>query len=100
MVCDSATSWTVACQAPQSLGSPRQQYWSGVPFPSPRDLPDPGIETGSSASSALADGFFTAEPTGKPPGAQHRSSQNDQRVLVAQFSSMVSGGDEESEVRV
>ena len=38
------TPWTVACQAPLSLGFPRQEYWSGVPFPSPGELPDPGIE--------------------------------------------------------
>ena len=37
------TPWTVACQAPLSMGFPRQGYWSGLPFPPPRDLPDPGI---------------------------------------------------------
>ena len=42
---------------------PRQEYWSGFPFPSPGDLPDPGIEP---AAPALAGGFFTPEPTGKP----------------------------------
>ena len=36
--------WTVACQAPLSMGFSRQEYWSGLPFPSPEDLPDPGIE--------------------------------------------------------
>ena len=44
-----ATPWTVAYQAPLSMGFSRQEYWSGLPFPSPRDLPDPGIEPGSSA---------------------------------------------------
>ena len=39
--------WTVACQAPLSMGFSRQQYWSGLPFPSPGDLPNPGIEAGS-----------------------------------------------------
>ena len=39
-----ATPWTVACQAPLSMGFSRQEYWSGLPFPSPGDLPDPGIE--------------------------------------------------------
>ena len=39
-----ATPWTVALQAPLSVGFPRQEYWSGLPFPSPRDLHDPGIE--------------------------------------------------------
>ena len=44
-----ATPWTVAYQASQSMGFSRQEYWSGVPSPSPGDLPDPGIEPGSSA---------------------------------------------------
>ena len=42
-----ATPWTVACQAPLSMEFSRQEYWSGLPFPSPGDLPDPGIEPGS-----------------------------------------------------
>ena len=40
------TSWTVACQAPASMGFSRQEYWSGLPFPSPGDLPNPGIKPG------------------------------------------------------
>ena len=47
------TSWTVACQAPLSMGFSRQEYWSGLPFPSPGNLPDPGIEPKSLASPAL-----------------------------------------------
>ena len=43
------TPWTVAHQAPLSMGFPRQEYWSGLPFPPPGDLPDPGIEPGSPA---------------------------------------------------
>jgi len=43
------TAWTVACQAPLSVGFPRQGYWSGLPFPSPEDLLDPGIELTSPA---------------------------------------------------
>ena len=50
------------CSLP-GLGFPRQEYWSGLPFPSPGDPPDPGIET---ASPALAGRFFTTEPPGKP----------------------------------
>ena len=46
------TAWTVAPQAPPSMGFPRQEYWSGVPFPSPGDLPNPGIEPGSPALQA------------------------------------------------
>ena len=47
-----ATPWTVACQAPLSMGFSRQEYWSGLPFPSPGDLPNPGIEPGSSTLQA------------------------------------------------
>ena len=57
------TPWTVTHQAPLFMGFPRQEYWSGLPFPSPGDLPKPGIE---SMYSALASGFFTTEPSGKP----------------------------------
>ena len=45
----SVTPWNVAYQAPLSMEFSRQEYWSGLPFPSPRDLPDPGIEPGSPA---------------------------------------------------
>ena len=44
-----ATPWTVAYQAPQSMEFSRQEYWSGLPFPTPGDLPNPGIEPGSPA---------------------------------------------------
>ena len=54
-----ATPWTVACQAPLSMGFAGKVYWSGLPFPSPGDLPNPGIESGS---PALAGGFSAAEP--------------------------------------
>ena len=56
------TPWTVAHQAPLSVGFPRQEYWSGLP--SPEDLPNPGIEPKSLASPALAGGFFTIAPQG------------------------------------
>ena len=46
------TSWTVACQVPLSMGFSRQEYWSGLPFPSPGDFPDPGIEPRSPALQA------------------------------------------------
>ena len=68
-----ATPWTVAHQAALSVGFPRQEYWSELPFPSPGDLPHPGIEPRSLASAALAGRFFTTAPPGKPPdtaGAQ------------------------------
>ena len=62
-----AAPWTVACQTPLSMGFPRQEYWSWFPFPTPGDLPDPGIEPMSLVSPTIAGGFFTAKPPGKPP---------------------------------
>ena len=53
------TPWTVAHQAPPSMGFSRQEYWSGLPFPSPGDLPDPGIEP---RSPALQADVLTSEP--------------------------------------
>ena len=55
--------WTVACQAPLSMGFSRQEHWSGFPFPSPGDLPNPGLEPGSPAF--LADSLPNELP-GKP----------------------------------
>jgi len=58
-----ATPWTVAHQASLSMGFPRQEYWSGLTFPSPGDLPDPGIKL---ESPALASKLFATELPGKP----------------------------------
>ena len=58
-----ATPWTVAYQAPQSMEFSMQEYWSGLPFPSPGDLPNTGIEPGSPALQADA---LLSEPPGKP----------------------------------
>ena len=69
---DSATLWTVALQAPLSMGFSRQEYWSGLPFPSPGDLPNPGIKP---EPPALQVDSLPAEPLGwnsrkkKPPNA-------------------------------
>ena len=57
------TLWTVICQAPLSMEFSRQEYWSGLPFPTPGDLPRSGTE---SVSPALAGGFFTTVPPGNP----------------------------------
>ena len=56
----------VARQASLSMGLPRQEYWNGLPLPSPGDLPDPGMKSLSPVSPTLAGGFFTTEPPGKP----------------------------------
>ena len=58
-----ATPWTVAYQAPPSMEFSRQEYWSGLPFPSPKDLPNPGIESGSPALQADT---VLSEPQGSP----------------------------------
>ena len=84
-----ATLWTVAPPAPLSLGFPRQEHWSGLPFPPPGNLPDPGIGPASLVSPALAGGFFTTEPPGNlegmlsffPPG-----SRADSHIILCIFS--------------
>ena len=63
VVSDPATPWTVAHQAPLFMEFSRQEYWSGLPFPSPGDLPKPGIKP---VSPALEGRFFTTESQGKP----------------------------------
>ena len=52
-------TWTVACQAPLPVGFSWKEYWSGLPYPPPGDLPEPGIKPASFMSPALAGGFFT-----------------------------------------
>ena len=64
MLCDPMEY--IACQASLSMGFPRQEHCSGLPFPPPGDSPNPGIELASLASPALAGGFFINEPPGKP----------------------------------
>ena len=66
------TPWTVAYQAPTSMGLSRQEYWSGLPFPSPGDLPNPGIKPGSPA--------FQAD-------ACKTKGQHDNSVLILNYSS-------------
>ena len=77
-----ATPWTVAYQAPLFMGFSRQEYWSGLPFPSPGDLPDPGIEPGSPALQADT---LLSEPPGKPRDLQTSSPWASSK-LKGQFS--------------
>ena len=65
---NSATPWTIAHQAPLSMEFSEQEYWSGLPLPSPGDAPDPGIEPTSHASPSLAGRFFTTVPPGITKG--------------------------------
>ena len=64
---DSATLWTVAHQAPLTMGLSRQGYCSGLPFPSPGDLPNPGMKPASLMSPALAGRLFTTGTTWEAP---------------------------------
>ena len=57
------TLWTVACQAPLSMGFSKQEYWDGLSFPPPGNLPDPGIQPASLKSLTLAGEFFTTSAT-------------------------------------
>ena len=59
------TPWAAARQAPLSMEFPRQEYWSGLPFPPPGDLPNPGIKPISLAAPTFAGGFFPIVPPGK-----------------------------------
>ena len=68
--------WIVASQAPLSVGFSRQEHWSVLPFPSPGDLPDPGVEP---ASPALASRFFTTVLIGKPTSAGSWKKQESSR---------------------
>ena len=62
----SVTPWTVACQTPLSMGFPRQEYCSGLSFPTPGDLPDSGIQPTSPVAPALAGRLLITVPPGKP----------------------------------
>ena len=64
-----ATQWTVAYQAPLSIGLSGQEYWTGLPFPPPGDLPDPGIETASPVAPALAGDFLPLSHLGNQTGS-------------------------------
>ena len=64
----SETPWTVACQSPMSMGCSRQEYWSGLPFPSPGDLPNPGIKP---TFPTLQVDSLPSEPPGKPKWCQN-----------------------------
>ena len=74
---NSVIPWTIADQAPLSIGFSRQEYWNGLPFPSPGDLPDPGIEPRSTALQADA---LLSEPPGKT-NKEFMCSKNKQRPL-------------------
>ena len=82
---DSATQWTVAHHAPLSMGFSRQEYWSGVPFPSPEDLPYPGIEP---RSPTLQVNSLPSEPPGKT-GVQSLGQEDPLEKEMATHSSIL-----------
>ena len=63
---DSVTPWTGAHQVPLSMKFSGQEYWSGLSFPPPRDLPDPGFKLATTPSPTLSGKYFTTKPPGKP----------------------------------
>ena len=69
------TPWTVALQVPLSMGFPRQEYWSGLPFPSPGDLSHLGIEPMLPVSPSLAGGFLTTRAAGEAQKCGRKSKQ-------------------------
>ena len=76
-----ATLWTIVPQGPLYMGFSRQEYWTGLSFPSPGDLPDPAIEPVSPASPALAGGFLTTELPGKPT-VEHDSGIKKNEIML------------------
>ena len=79
-----ATVWTVARQAPLSMGFSRQEYWSGLPLASPGDLPDPGIKPASLMSPTLAGGFFSIHTTWEAQGTTGNPGFSPLQVLCSQ----------------
>ena len=70
---NSVNQWTVVCQVPLSVGIPRQEYWSGLPFPTSQDLPDPGVKPSAFAvAPMLQANSLPAEPRGKYIGKYRR----------------------------
>ena len=75
-----ATPWTVAYQAPPSMGFSRQECWSGLPFPSPGDLPHPGIQPRSPALQADA---LPSEPPGKPKPSYKQAKKKKNHMIIS-----------------
>jgi len=87
----SMTPWTIAHQTPLSLGFSRQEYGSGLPFPSPGDLSDPGIEPASLMSAALAGRFFTTRATWEPLGIDYLKTYSGSKTRgVSSWTSTIS----------
>ena len=76
---DSGIPWTVACQAPLSMGFPRQEYWSGFPFPSPGVLPDPGIPP---ASPALQEDSLALSHLGSPKDKEELAKRSRKKGIL------------------
>ena len=81
------TTWTVALQTPLSLKFSSQEYWSGLPFPNPDDLPDSGTEPTSPVSPDLTGGFFTTKPSEKT----NKNNNNDKKFQTDSYILMFIG---------
>ena len=83
------TPWTAACQTPLSMEFSRREYWSGLPFSSAEDLPDPGTEPTSLVSPELAGGFFTTSAAWEAPPTRdqfhHLSCKNQNRLPTQMY---------------
>ena len=82
------TLWTVAHEAPLSMGFSRQEYWSGLLCPPPGDLPNPRIKPPSLTSCTLASGFFTTSATWEAPVISYQSLKNHWKIAFSLFSSL------------
>ena len=78
-----ATPWTVSRHAPLSIGFPRQEYWSGFPFPPPGDVPDPGIEPKFLVSPPSAGDFFFFPFTTEPPEKPKEVLSYENKIITA-----------------
>ena len=92
-----ATPWTVACQAPLSMRFSRQEYWSGLPFPSPGDLPDPGIRPGYPALQADS---LPSEPLGKPSVEKDAEKKGNRLALLAYIQNVIDAATMENSMEV
>ena len=92
----SATPWTAAHQAPLSMGFSRQEYWSGLLFPSSGDLLDPRIKPTTLVFPALAGGFFTTAPPGKP--SRYTKTDKAEKPSFALPTSIVAKGSKKKKI--
>ena len=77
-----ATPWTIACQAPLSMGFSKQEHWRGLPFPSPGDHPNPGMEAGSPGTAGRSFTIWAPREAPFPPGASLKAFLCEEKPLT------------------